>query len=559
MIRLANVLIASLVLCLSLSSVLAQSDSKSSPSGGGGTISGRVTVQGNGLGRATVTLWRQPLGEPTGSNLATNVRTDPEGNYLIAKVPPGSYFIAASAPGFVTTKENLFPPNLRALAMPDSQTVKGIDFELVRGGVITGRVCNADGKPLIEQPITLIPQEATPDFMMPAYGRDIRTDDRGVYRVYGVPPGHYRIAVGQPTAAAASFMGRPAYRRTFYADATDELKAAVIDVTSGGEVSNVDINVAMPAPVFSVRGLIVDGETAQPMPNMSYGMEVYSGQKRVGGIVPPGVSNDKGEFRIDNLPAGTYLISTPSRGSTFQSVSAMQTAPNVYGDSARFDITDQDVSGIVIRTTKGASVSGVIVVEGTTDRAILAKVPEMRVMVFGNPKPGGLGSTRTATIDEDGTFSVSGLRPGTLRFSFFPPPDGKPLPIRFSRTERNGASLSQDVEVKAGEEIDGVRLVFTYATGSVGGVVKFENGPMPSNTSVRATLIQNGHPIEGTMADAGGRFLMQNLPAGEYKLIVSAYTSGAKTRAPIVEQQITVSDNQVTRAAVTLDLTPNPR
>jgi hypothetical protein len=183
----------------------------------------------------------------------------------------------------------------------------------------------------------------------------------------------------------------------------------------------------------------------------------------------------------------------------------------------------------------------------------------MRVMVFGIPKPGGLGSSSTTTIDEDGSFTASGLRPGTLRFSFYPPPDGKPLPIRFSRTERNGVRLSQDVEVKAGENIEGLRLVFTYATGSVGGVVKFENGSFPPNTTVRVGLWQDGHPIDGAMVDAGGRFLMQNLPAGEYKLIVSAYTGGAKTRAPTVEQQITVSDNNVTRAEVTLDLTPNPR
>jgi hypothetical protein len=371
-----RLILGTLILCGCVSASLAQAASKlKAPDPSASTITGRVTVQGNGLGRATVTLWRQPLGEPTGSNLATKVRTDPEGNYLIAKVPPGSYFIAASAPGFVTTKENLFPPDLRALAIPDSQNVKGIDFELVRGGVITGRVSNADGKPLIEQRITLIPQEVSPDFMMPAYGRDIRTDDRGVYRVYGVPPGHYRIAFGETTAAAASFIGRAAYGRTFYPDATDESKGVVIEVTSGGEVSNVDINVARPAPVFSVRGLIVDGESGQPMPNMSYGMEIYSGGKRVGGIVPHGVSNDKGEFRIDNLPAGTYLINTPARGSTLQRDSAAQTAPNAYGDSARFDIADQDVSGIVIRTTRAASVSGVIVVEGTTDSAILARVP----------------------------------------------------------------------------------------------------------------------------------------------------------------------------------------
>jgi hypothetical protein len=44
------------------------------------------------------------------------------------------------------------------------------------------------------------------------------------------------------------------------------------------------------------------------------------------------------------------------------------------------------------------------------------------------------------------------------------------------RTERYGTKLPREVEIKDGEHLEGIHLVFAYAAGSVRGAVKFENG-----------------------------------------------------------------------------------
>lgn len=491
----------------------------------GNSISGRVMTLGKGLGGATVTLWHQSLAEPTSSNFAGSAQTDIEGNYRLAKIPRGSYFIRASAPGYVNGSENN-PFALKAINLGVGETLSRIDLDVTRGGVITGKVTNTEGQPLIEQTITLIPQPTRPDLSTPAYASNIRTDDRGVYRIFGIPPGKYKVAAGPALPVLESFIGRVAYPRSFYPDVAEEAKAAVIEVTSGIEVSDVDIKLAAPPKMFSVSGRVFDGETGQPIANISFSVEVYSGDKRVGGFGPRDLSNSKGEFTLRSLPAGTYVISAPRRGLSLQPITTENTQLNVYGDAARVEVVDKDVSGIEIRTARAGSVSGNIVIEGTNDKALLARVPQMRLMVFSLPKRSGMGSSGIGAINPDGSFTVTGLRPGSIRFSFLSPPTGGPLPIRFIRTERDGVKLPQEVELNAGEEIERLQLVFAYATGSIHGSVSFGNSnTRASGGRCSARLIRNTAVGESAMIDARGRFLIEGLPVGEYNLTCSSVTA----------------------------------
>ena len=72
--------------------------------------------------------------------------------------------------------------------------------DLVRGGVISGTVVDGEGHPLRRSPITLVPL-ANPTPINP----QVMTDDRGVYRAFGLLPGEWivlsasqRWSVGTP-------------------------------------------------------------------------------------------------------------------------------------------------------------------------------------------------------------------------------------------------------------------------------------------------------------------------------------------------------------------------
>ena len=81
----------------------------------------------------------------------------------------------------------------------------------------------------------------------------------------------------------------------------------------------------------------------------------------------------------------------------------------------------------------------------------------------------------------------------------------------------------------------GVRLVFAYGTGSIRGEVKAEGGGLPEGlTLIVRSPTRGARPFSSTV-DARGRFVVENLPPGNYEL--SLVTLGldhtASTYAPV--------------------------
>ena len=109
--------------------------------------------------------------------------------------------------------QNVFDKSKTRLINRD-ETVESIDFELMRGGVITGRVTDADGRPIIEETVSI--SSAEPNRII-GYSisshRGTRTDDRGVYRLFGIAPGTYKVAAGRNEVSPS--WERSPFRQTF--------------------------------------------------------------------------------------------------------------------------------------------------------------------------------------------------------------------------------------------------------------------------------------------------------------------------------------------------------
>jgi hypothetical protein len=336
-----------------------------------------------------------------------------------------------------------------------------------------------------------------------------------------------------------SYIGRAGYVRIFYPGATDEAKAQAIEINDGGEVSGVDIKLGAPVKLFSVSGRVVDGETGRAVPKISLGIDIYSGDKRISGVPTNALTNEKGEFNLQYVPAGRYSIISPIRSVALQRVGEKTDPVSVYGDSAKFDVVDADVSGIEIKTTIASSVSGVIVVEGTTDKSLLARLPLLYLMASTFASPPGLGVNRRGSVNSDGSFIVSDLRPGKARLSFAPPVMGAPLPIAYLRTEQNGVTLPREFEIKPGQQIQGLKVIFAYATGSIHGVIR-GNGDWRGRCMAR--LKDNLDVLALVMMDASGRFLIEHLPAGEYDLSCSSTKQW--------QQQVVVTNDKVSEVVL---------
>jgi protocatechuate 3,4-dioxygenase beta subunit len=540
---------------LSVLTCLAQSTSKPNPSAKTTTtITGRVTVHGQGLSGAFVALWDRSLIEPQSQGTIT-ARTDQDGNYRIANIPVGNYSIAPRSREYVLT-ENGEPAPPRYVAITSGEAVEGINFEMLRGGVITGTITNSDAKPIIEGLVNLIridPQPVEQGSNSIPSGRLVgRTDDRGIYRMYGIPPGRYKVACGWQLIAQATLTGSPAYRRVFYPSTAEEAKAEVIDLAEGAERSNVDINVGAVVKTFTISGRIVDDATGQPIPNLNYGLTGYAGARPAGSISQAGTTNSRGEFKLQNIPAGRYAIVVPPF-----LVPVGAPAPAFYGDLTPFDVAGENVTDLEIRLHATLDVSGVVAFEGINNLSVLAQMPQLSVRV-NSMKIGSPASFRNSAIDSDWTFSVSGLRPGELYFSV----GTSLMPFQVKRIERDGVEQTKNIELKAGEHLTGVRLVLVYGTSTVRGLVKFENGTPPRNARVIARLwppirTQSRDPVAAAFVDPRGSFLIQHVPAGNYTLIVSS-ESVVGVKVPVAKQDIVVTEGGTSDVTLTLDFASDP-
>ena len=511
------------------------------------SISGKVTIKGKGAPGIVVGLRSpDPYGRPTSTDKGT---TDQDGNYRITNLPPGTYRVMPLAPAFVSSDEL----RGKTLIITEGEVVEGIDFALARGGVITGKAVDAEGQPLIEEQIILSPAEANPQGIRNQGPiRSNQTDDRGVYRIFGIRPGKYYVALKQSDGEFGG--GRPRrsqYNQTYSPGVTDAAKASVIEVTEGSEATNVDITIGRSLATFSISGRIVNRDTQQAVQNSRLGLQKTIGDTYSSVISWVSASNSEGEFKIENMTPGRYVLFVPSKPNS-----------GIRADPVPFEVVDQDVSDLLVQTSEGASLSGTVGLEGRNDKPALALLRQAQVQPYANSSP---NSDPPVPINSDGSFRVSGLSSGLVNFELVAANHRPIIGLTVIRVERDGLAQPNGVELKDGEHVSGVRLVVVYGNGTIRGVVKIENGELPPNARFGVWL-SNALPdpprapnsFPSPEVDSRGRFIVDGLAAGTYQLHASIYIPDSRTRPPMAVRQVNVVEGAVTEVTITLNLEPIP-
>jgi 5-hydroxyisourate hydrolase-like protein (transthyretin family) len=514
-----------------------------------GSVAGRVTIKGKGAQGVAIGLRRIEVGSAI--DVVSRVTTDQDGNYRISNVPAGSYELITSYPSFVPADQST--SSRKTVFVSEGENVEGMDFSLVRGGVITGRVTDGDGRPVIQQQVNLYradaweqrPQGQTQP-VFPILGSS--TDDRGIYRVFGLVAGKYKVAVGRgdDTFTPPQIPGRPIYKRVFHPDITDPAKATIIEVTEGSEATNIDISLERPVENFSVSGRTIDGETGAPVAGIRVAMERVG--ERLQMFTNFGTTNAQGDFIIDNVTAGKYVFSVINERGRTES----------YLERTPAEVIDQNVTGVVLKLAKGGSVSGMVAIENENPKA-LAKLRQAEVQVYVTP-PGGTGGRSSASvIAADGSFRAAGLPPGTAGV-FLSGGASQPGLLRnlyLIRVERDGATQPGNrFEIKDGENVSGVRLVVIYGDATLRGVISIQNGKLTPDTRFYVRLARPGEPPLNygfTQVDARGHFLVEGMPAGAYELQVSLTSVDHRPRRPI-KQPVSLTSGATTEVTVVIDL-----
>ena len=469
------------------------------------TISGKVTIKGKPAPGIVVALMNS---DGASSNQAQLPRgtTDQDGTYRISDVPSGTYTVQTAKPAYV--QKDAQDVGKRMIVVGEGESIEAIDFELVRGGVITGKVTDSSGKPAVFEAVNVYKAEvferAPQQRQMPvvAFGQ---TDDRGIYRVYGLQAGKYKVAVGRGEDSRVGFSLGRNVRRVFYPDGDDQSKATILEVTEGGELGDIDLVLGPPITTFTASGQVIDGDTGLPIPDFQFGLQRFRNSQFPEFVNLPARTGKNGEFAFEGLIPGKYAIFLYG-----------DLNPSRRIDSGSFEIVDQDVTGIALKLSKGSSISGTVIID-SDDKSIQSRVGSTRVHATVHTNVPTLSGNRSAAVSADGSFFLGGLATGTARILV----SNETGTLVVTRLERDGFVQPQDIEIKDGDQITGLRIFVVYGDSTLRGVINFKNGTLPPGARMFIHLTPVGRPNmmqRPVRVDSRGHFIMDGLIEGVYEL-----------------------------------------
>ena len=502
-------------------------------------VSGKVTLKGKPAADIVVVV---RLNNPNSNAQYSSYKgtTDLNGEYRIANVPAGNYMVMPLAPALVDA--NGFGSQ-KVIFLNKGETIENIDFALVRGGAITGKVVDADGRPLVEQEIQLfaVQNNNNSNYSMTA----VQTDDRGIYRFYGLKAGSYKVATGR--GERGSFSNRfNFYKQTYYPSVAEADQATVIEVSEGGEAANIDITVGPRLTSYTASGRIVDGATGQPLPGVAYGIKRFISAYSTSSMSNGAVTNSRGEFKLENLVPGKYAVQVrPAPTNTWRA------------EDLPFEIVDEDVTGLVVQTKKGATLSGVVVIEGSDDKNARNELRRLMLLAISGPRDDRASNTWSA-IGADGSFSMSGVAPGLATFQL-----ANSSHFRLVRVERNGVIASRGVDVKEGEGISDVRVFVAFGNATVRGSMEVPKDTLPSGAHFYVTMrnisddpmVASGSNLSAEV-DARGQFVIEGVFPGTYEISAGIWSPDGRTVFGEKKQQIAVTAGSVNNVTLSMDLNP---
>src|SRR5439155_630076 len=230
--------------------------------------------------------------------------TDENGNFRIANLTDGAYRLRPDAPAYVAAEsDEAGPEGLPKFYRPG----EAANFTLVKGGVITGMVSNQTGEPIVGLNVSAVRikgTDETDNFADALFGTSRPTDDRGIYRIYGLRAGKYVVYAGKIVALSGD-------------DEMEQPSLGSISVS----IKNVDVTgiVLNLAPMASISGRVTLAEPTDAKcesKNMS-GLEqvVLAMQPEKKQTENPFLrmgnqasADRQGEFRIGSITSGSYRL-----------------------------------------------------------------------------------------------------------------------------------------------------------------------------------------------------------------------------------------------------------
>ena len=491
-------------------------------------IAGKVlsAETGVGLPKATVALYSA---DNRRSQRPLAAKTNDKGEYQLLGVPPGRYRIFASRNGYVRQSFSRDPSQGRVsggtpVALGPGQVLRDVDFHLTPAGVIEGRIFAEDYEPASRVNVSLSRVRTIRGKRTLTPVANARTDDRGIYRLFGIPPGGYYLsATYRPFEMPRGQAATPVV--TYYPGVLTPQEATRVDVPPGARFTGADL-VLREARSYTVRGAVVGAGDSSVA-----AVRIYCRQRSSEGWASEAAgratTDRAGNFEVINLIPGEYLLSAY----------ANQSGRALMG-MASLSVRGEDVEHVVLALGDGSEIQGRVSLEDSDQeldpsRISVHVVPEEVIPpVF---------LERIADVNENGTFQLTQVPPGSARMAVDLPPGNF-----FVESIRLGGMEIADrpFTVGADQQITGLRVVVSSEGAQFGGGVWDDDTGDPASgaTVILYSTDRNKRTVGSrftkiTQTDQEGRFSLGGIVPGKYVVCaLKGHESGAETDPSLLDK-----------------------
>ena len=312
-------------------------------------IPGRVAEDHSGAPVASVEVRVRRAGA---ARLVADLETDVGGQFRLPQLPPGEYT-------FEFLKTNYLPTTLRFKeALPPQLSVR-----LVRCGSISGRVLDADGKPVRGAVVYAMPKPERGGPLRPLSGLTAgsysQVDRNGEYRLYYLAPGEYAVAAsyGASSMVLGSTGSAPVATGVGSGVALypDSARPRFLTIAGGEDHRNIDLNLP-PATFFTVSGKVeLPPGAGAPARGGRFWLTLVSIQQP--SLATAAITaEEQGEFRFEGIAPGSYYLLASGPSTARNSRGAVLPAEPWFA-RGRVEVVASNVEGIVLSPRKGATVS----------------------------------------------------------------------------------------------------------------------------------------------------------------------------------------------------------
>lgn len=406
-----------------------------------------------------------------------------DGEIKLRGLLPGDYEVGVHCSGYVSAER------YEHVIIAD-KSLSGLKWEVTRGLAIRGEVVDGSGKPVERVSVSASPK---PDPSQPrahqtsTWGGE--TDVSGKFELSGLLPGAYNIEVNSWEPPQRSTLPKP---MVVTVAKDQDLEGLRIELPATGEISG------------SVRD-----QKGQPVPRASISLSSGIDWQST-------MAADDGNFRFAHVAAGEYRLVARKGWDVMQAPGTSE--DDVQGEKVEVKAGSRETVKLVVESRDGKITGIVRDADGgpVADAFIEAsRESESATASTGGAMRDGRWSSYFDTpklTDPDGRFALSDL------------PDGK----HTLRAHRKGGGEAIVEHVGLGDDV-----VLTIASaGRLAGTVGLRGGgAAPEEFTVNVEDELTGFSRNDNFFRTGGAWSLAEVPAGKYKIRVSAGAGSAEAEA----------------------------